>query len=178
MNECAQNLGLVLICGVAPAVLIPVVSLLTPARGIADIHAGWLGLVVSLAITGSVTNVVKGALPPSRISLYSMVLCNPVVVGRPRPDLISRCQPSPGSANSPVFGLVTDAICTNTIEKVMNDGFRSFPSGHSSCGFSRSLRNLYSCIIQCPLPVSPSLRSSLLANFIYGTRLGLASRHG
>ena len=55
-----QNLHLALICGIAPAVLIPVVSLLTPARGIADIHAGWLGLFVSLAIAGSVTNIVKG----------------------------------------------------------------------------------------------------------------------
>lgn len=62
----AQNFALALISGVAPALLVPVVSVLTE-RSLADLHSGWLGLLVSLAITGSVTNIVK------------------VVVGRPRP---------------------------------------------------------------------------------------------
>ncbi|EJD43722.1 PAP2-domain-containing protein [Auricularia subglabra TFB-10046 SS5] len=117
VHERVPNFALALICGVAPALLVPVVSLVTE-RTIADLHSGWLGLLVSLAITGSVTNITK------------------VVVGRPRPDLISRCQPIPGVTNAPVFGLVGDVICTQLNEKIMNDGWRSFPSGHSSLSFA------------------------------------------
>lgn len=117
VHERVPNFALALICGVAPALLVPVVSLLTE-RSIADLHSGWLGLLVSLAISGSVTNITK------------------VVVGRPRPDLISRCQPVPGASNAPVFGLVSEAICTQLSEKIMNDGWRSFPSGHSSLSFA------------------------------------------
>lgn len=33
-------------------------------------------------------------------------------VGRPRPDLIDRCQPVAGASNGAVYGLATVAICT------------------------------------------------------------------
>jgi membrane-associated phospholipid phosphatase len=46
-------------------------------------------------------------------------------------DLISRCHPIPGSADPPL-GLSTSAICTQTNVHIMRDGFKSFPSGHSS----------------------------------------------
>lgn len=117
VHERIPTLGLVFIAGVAPAVLVPVVSLLTE-RTVMDLHSGWLGLLISVTITGSVTNISK------------------VVVGRPRPDLIDRCQPRTGSENAPVFGLVTDAICTQVSEHIMKDGWRSFPSGHSSLSFA------------------------------------------
>jgi membrane-associated phospholipid phosphatase len=52
--------------------------------------------------------------------------------GKPRPDLIDRCRPKDGSADPPVFGLVTSDICTQTNHAILKDGFRSFPSGHSS----------------------------------------------
>ncbi len=55
------------------------------------------------------------------------------MVGRPRPDLLSRCKPAPGT---PTHALVTIAVCTETTRHVLQDGWRSFPSGHSSFSFA------------------------------------------
>lgn len=113
-----------------PVWLLVVISLLGPiviqavfslaiTRSFWDFHASILGLVVSHAISVTMTNILK------------------VTVGRPRPDLIDRCQPRPGSVNAAVYGLVTDAICQNDVnEHLVTDGFRSFPSGHSSTAFA------------------------------------------
>jgi len=43
--------------------------------------------------------------------------------------------PPPGSVDPP-FGLTTFSICTQTDLVILNDGFRSFPSGHSSLSFA------------------------------------------
>ena len=56
--------------------------------------------------------------------------------GKPRPDLIDRCRPKEGSVDPPVFGLSNSSICTQTDQAIMTDGFRSFPSGHSSAAFA------------------------------------------
>jgi len=56
--------------------------------------------------------------------------------GKPRPDLVDRCQPRAGSADGVPYGLVTKSICTQTDSAIMQDGFRSFPSGHSSSSFA------------------------------------------
>jgi diacylglycerol diphosphate phosphatase/phosphatidate phosphatase len=72
------------------------------------------------------------------------------------PDLISRCNPDPGSVN-PTFGLSTVAICHQSDRHIINDGFKSFPSGHaSSAVYSERPKRMY-CTdsLQCPLPVSP-----------------------
>lgn len=102
-----------------------------------ELNCGWLGLLLAqgaaFVITGSLKN-----------------LC-----GKPRPDLIDRCQPREGSADRVPAGLVTKAICTQEDEAIMQDGkvethapwsflcprlnssgFRSFPSGHSSSSFA------------------------------------------
>jgi diacylglycerol diphosphate phosphatase / phosphatidate phosphatase len=83
-----------------------------------ELNCGILGLFLSegaaLVITGSLKN-----------------LC-----GKPRPDLISRCQPFEGAVDPPVFGLSNSTICTQTSESIMADGFRSFPSGHASAAFA------------------------------------------
>ncbi|KAJ4488041.1 PAP2-domain-containing protein [Lentinula aciculospora] len=76
-----------------------------------------LGLVLGLALTGSITQFTK------------------ITVGRPRPDIIDRCQPIAGSAD-PTYRLSSAAICTQTDVYIMRDGFRSFPSGHSSMSFA------------------------------------------
>lgn len=90
-------------------------------------------MVLSLALTGSITQFVK------------------ITVGRPRPgrpdstlnensfdtqsaDIISRCKPL-ADAVDPKFGLSDWTICTETDAHLMRDGFRSFFSGHSSCAF-------------------------------------------
>ncbi|KAG8901989.1 hypothetical protein FRC01_009695 [Tulasnella sp. 417] len=75
-------------------------------------------LILSLGLTGTITNVIK------------------ICVGRPRPDLIDRCQPVDGSVNAPLHGLSNYAICTQTDMYILNDGFRSFPSGHASLSFA------------------------------------------
>lgn len=89
-----------------------------------------MGLALSLATAFMVTQGMK------------------LLFGKPRPDLLSRCQPDLGRLQETVVNnvavnvgaefnrawvLVTDAICTNPDQDIMKDGFKSFPSGHASC---------------------------------------------
>ncbi|KAG8894508.1 hypothetical protein FRC01_012915, partial [Tulasnella sp. 417] len=83
-----------------------------------DWHNSWLGLILSLGLTGTITNIVK------------------ITAGRPRPDLLARCQPVLNAANAPIFGLTSASICTQTDIKILRDGFRSFFSGHCSLSFA------------------------------------------
>ena len=88
--------------------------------------------ILGLSLTGAVTQVVK------------------LTVGRPRPgnliypfpsttllivlygvDLLDRCQPLAGLSDPP-YKLSNSTICTQTNVAMLQDGFRSFPSGHSS----------------------------------------------
>lgn len=78
-------------------------------------HVTILGWLISMILTMFITDVVKNA------------------VGRPRPDLIARCKPAPGT---PAHKLVTYKVCTETNHHILHDGWRSFPSGHSSFAFS------------------------------------------
>lgn len=78
-------------------------------------HVTILGWFVSMILTLFITDVIKNA------------------VGRPRPDLIARCKPAPGT---PAHQLVTFQVCTEQNHHVLHDGWRSFPSGHSSFSFS------------------------------------------
>ncbi|KAL8372510.1 hypothetical protein RB595_002035 [Gaeumannomyces hyphopodioides] len=78
-------------------------------------HVALLGLLVGLAVTTLVTDVVKNA------------------VGRPRPDLLARCKPA---ADTPQGVLVDWTVCTETAHHLLHDGWRSFPSGHSSFSFA------------------------------------------
>jgi len=78
-------------------------------------HITLLGFFNSVLLTLFVTDVIKNA------------------VGRPRPDLLARCQPAPGTSGDE---LVSIDACTETRHHVLQDGWRSFPSGHSSFAFS------------------------------------------
>ena len=78
-------------------------------------HSALLGLAVSLILASFLTDVVKNT------------------VGRPRPDLIARCKPRPGT---PADVLVSLDVCTETRHHTLHDGWRSFPSGHSSFSFA------------------------------------------
>jgi membrane-associated phospholipid phosphatase len=74
-----------------------------------------IGLCLGLSMTIMMTDIVK------------------ITVGRPRPDMLDRCQPAPGSIDPPL-GLSNYTICTTDLNSyMMRDGFKSFPSGHSSC---------------------------------------------
>ncbi|KAM5439780.1 hypothetical protein MferCBS31731_004190 [Microsporum ferrugineum] len=100
--------------GVFPLLAIVVWSVLF-RPGSHFVHVTLLGLLAALLVTIFVTDIIKNA------------------VGRPRPDLISRCKPEKGT---PEHALVDYTICTSTNQHNLNEGWRSFPSGHSSFGFS------------------------------------------
>lgn len=109
---------LVVLALIVPIVLQGVFSLAI-TRSFWDFHASLLGLIVTHALAITMANILK------------------VTVGRPRPDLIDRCQPRAGSMNAAVYGLSTDAICTNSPnDHLVTDGFRSFPSGHATTSFA------------------------------------------
>ena len=125
---------------VAPAILIALVSLVF-VRGptarepwskaqvwrkkLWEWNVGWMGLALSCAITALFTNALK------------------LLIGRPRPDLLSRCNPILSEISSHVLGgirdqisegtLVSSTICQQTNHGLLKDGFQSFPSGHASC---------------------------------------------
>ncbi|KAI0703635.1 phosphatidic acid phosphatase type 2/haloperoxidase [Cytidiella melzeri] len=116
-HERVPDWALTIVCFVAPMSLLLAVNYLT-LRSKWDCHVSVLGLVVSLSLTAVVTEVTK------------------ITVGRPRPDLISRCVPKPGSTD-PIWGLSTFEVCTAQSDTFQfHDGWRSFPSGHSSLSFA------------------------------------------
>ncbi|PYI20472.1 diacylglycerol pyrophosphate phosphatase [Aspergillus violaceofuscus CBS 115571] len=122
-----------IVCCAVPALLIAVLSLLFPIPGrlrLWEWHAGWLGLSLSLAGAFFVTSGLKD------------------VVGKPRPDLLARCQPNL-SLNITAYAvsglgverpeapmMVTTRICQTSGSKTLRDGFAAFPSGHSSFSWS------------------------------------------
>jgi diacylglycerol diphosphate phosphatase / phosphatidate phosphatase len=101
--------------GAGLPLLVIVVWALIARPGFHQSHVSILGLLISLALTVFITDVVKNS------------------VGRPRPDLIARCKPK---ENTPSHTLLTIEVCTETNHHVLQDGWRSFPSGHSSFSFA------------------------------------------
>ncbi|PSN73013.1 PAP2 domain-containing protein [Corynespora cassiicola Philippines] len=88
-------------------------------------NTAWMGLALSLATAFMITQGMK------------------LLFGKPRPDFLSRCRPdlsriretavNPiGEDFNPLWVLVTSEICTNTDDDILQDGFKSFPSGHAS----------------------------------------------
>lgn len=78
-------------------------------------HVTVLGLLISLLLTSFITDTFKNT------------------IGRPRPDLLARCKPIRGTHS---HKLVTIEVCTQKNHHTLHDGWRSFPSGHSSFAFS------------------------------------------
>jgi len=95
-------------------------------RKLWELHAGCLGLGLAVSAAFFITNGMKN------------------MFGKPRPDMLARCQPDLENLVKYVVGglsldgfegdgrLVSADICTNPDKKRLDDGFRSFPSGHSS----------------------------------------------
>ncbi|KAF2797209.1 PAP2 domain-containing protein [Melanomma pulvis-pyrius CBS 109.77] len=139
-NETIPTWLLVVCSLIGPAAIIFVVCLIfvpgpTASRGTPksliwrrkmwEWNTGWMGLALSLATAFMVTQGMK------------------LLFGKPRPDFLSRCQPdlnriSEFSVNpvgddfNPLWVLVTSGICQNNDDDILQDGFKSFPSGHSS----------------------------------------------
>ncbi|RDA92309.1 hypothetical protein CP533_3268 [Ophiocordyceps camponoti-saundersi (nom. inval.)] len=130
---------LVVLCGLVPAVIILIVSVLlvpgatvpkkTPQaliwkRKLWEIHVGWLGLLLSVGSAFFFVSGIKN-------------MC-----GKPRPDLLSRCEPDlarrdmyrvGGFAGEAAGGLLYSGnICQQKDKYKLDDGFRSYPSGHSA----------------------------------------------
>ncbi|GAD98925.1 diacylglycerol pyrophosphate phosphatase [Paecilomyces variotii No. 5] len=125
-----------------PAIVILLVSLLltdrSPSEGrpispwrrrLWELNAGWLGLGVSLAGAFFVTSALKD------------------LVGKPRPDLLARCDPDLSNIAAHIVGglgqkleeapiIVDIGICKTSDQATLQDGFASFPSGHSSFSWS------------------------------------------
>ncbi|KFZ12975.1 hypothetical protein V502_06835 [Pseudogymnoascus sp. VKM F-4520 (FW-2644)] len=78
-------------------------------------HVTILSFFIGMLLTAVITDLIKNA------------------VGRPRPDLIARCKAKEGT---PLHTLVSWEVCTETEHHLLHDGWRSFPSGHSSFSFS------------------------------------------
>jgi len=116
VHERVPPVALYCISMLAPLVLQWLINLLT-IRTLWDAHNSALGLVLSLCLTGAFTQAIK------------------ITVGRPRPDILDRCKPDAGTVD-PEFGLSTSAICHQPDLHILKDGFRSFPSGHSSLSFA------------------------------------------
>jgi membrane-associated phospholipid phosphatase len=88
--------------------------------------------------------------------------------GKPRPDLLARCMPDYdniakyrvsdyGARFNQEWVLVTSGICQQTDKALLDDGFRSFPSGHSSFSWSGLLYlSLFLCSkFQITIPYLP-----------------------
>ncbi|EAU88215.2 phosphatidic acid phosphatase type 2 domain-containing protein 1A [Coprinopsis cinerea okayama7 len=116
LHERVPNGPLYFIVFGIPIILMPLINFFT-VRSWWDLHNSSLGLVLGLALTGATTQFIK------------------ITVGRPRPDIIDRCIPPPGATNSE-FGLFDWTQCTQADDSLLNEGFRSFPSGHSSMSFA------------------------------------------
>ncbi|ODV96017.1 hypothetical protein PACTADRAFT_49438 [Pachysolen tannophilus NRRL Y-2460] len=85
-------------------------------RRLWDIHCGILCLLGSMA-------------------LDLMIICTlKNVSGLPRPDMLERCQPISFELPAP-NQLSNVGICSNPNFLLINEGFRSFPSGHASVVF-------------------------------------------
>ncbi|KAF9392180.1 hypothetical protein CPB97_003505 [Podila verticillata] len=118
-----------------PAWMLGVLAFLVPAvvmsgiavfykRSYTDLHNALLGLMLTQSLVLIVTDSIK------------------IAVGRPRPDFLDRCLSiydneaagTPvGPLTDPINMLSTSAICTR--QDLLRDGFKSFPSGHSSFSF-------------------------------------------
>jgi membrane-associated phospholipid phosphatase len=139
-NETVSDTVLITVSILAPAAIIGIICLIfvpgpTAPRGTPlsqtfwrkfwECHTGWLGLGVALSGAFMVTQGLKD------------------IYGKPRPDLLGRCQPDLSKLAQYAVGglgqqfgeapvLVDSRICRQSDSSVLSDGFASFPSGHAS----------------------------------------------
>lgn len=93
-------------------------------------NTGWMGLALALASAFFLTEGVKN------------------LTGKPRPDFLNRCDPdlssdslathTVGGVGQKVFNglvMVSSSICRQQSKDILDDGFKSFFSGHASCSY-------------------------------------------
>lgn len=96
-----------------------------------EINVGLLGLALSLTTALMVAQGLKN-------------------FGKPRPNMLARCDPDLSRLQDYVVGgygtgelnrwvIVDVKICRQTDQKILNDGFQSFPSGHCTSEYSTCL---------------------------------------
>lgn len=154
VHEQISGWMLVVIAFVAPAVIIAIITLLfVPGAEIRktlnrsqamrlklwELEKGLAGLCLSVAVAFFITQGMKN------------------MFGKPRPNFLARCEPDLSNIAEHIVGgwgqdismrwtLVDSGICSQTDAEILNDGFRSFPSGHSSWSWSGLLYlTLYFC---------------------------------
>ncbi|KAF7827753.1 lipid phosphate phosphatase 2-like [Senna tora] len=103
---------------------VPVIAILLPIavflvyyffqKDVYDFHHAVLGLLFSVLITAVITDAIKDG------------------VGRPRPDFFWRCFPDGKGVFDPS---TRDVLCTGN-KGVIKEGYKSFPSGHTSGCFA------------------------------------------
>ncbi|CCG25210.1 Dpp3 protein [Candida orthopsilosis Co 90-125] len=100
-----------------PLAIVIVVSLVltTPQYKLYNTYVAVIGLVLSVLITSVTTDVLKNW------------------IGRLRPDFLARCIPE---KSTPINQLVSIEVCTSDNLGLLEDGFRTTPSGHSSLSFA------------------------------------------
>lgn len=138
-HEAVPTWLLMVICAAIPVVLIFVITIIfvpgatvpanTPKtliwkRKLWELHVGLLGLALAHVLAFFFTQGMKN------------------MFGKPRPDLLARCNPDVANASDHVVGgfagenvlglLYSASICRSTDDDELDDGFRSYPSGHAS----------------------------------------------
>ncbi|KAH8726902.1 phosphatidic acid phosphatase type 2/haloperoxidase [Phaeosphaeriaceae sp. PMI808] len=83
-----------------------------------ELNCGILGLGLAVGAAFTITGALKNA------------------IGKPRPDLIDRCLVNLDKIDKTPRKLQTYLICDQTNNYILSDGFKSFPSGHSSVSFA------------------------------------------
>ncbi|PVH73579.1 acid phosphatase/Vanadium-dependent haloperoxidase, partial [Cadophora sp. DSE1049] len=88
-----------------------------------DLHQAWLGIGYAILFAFGISNALEK------------------FAGQPRPDLIARCQVDPQVyLNETIMlfgaGVVDSSVCRQTDSFILDEGFASFPSGHSSVDFA------------------------------------------
>ncbi|KAH7412859.1 phosphatidic acid phosphatase type 2/haloperoxidase [Cadophora sp. MPI-SDFR-AT-0126] len=88
-----------------------------------DLHHAWLGIGYAILFAFGISNALEK------------------FAGQPRPDLIARCQVDPQVyLNETIMlfraGVVDSSVCRQTDSFILDEGFASFPSGHSSVDFA------------------------------------------
>ncbi|CAI5760815.1 unnamed protein product [Candida verbasci] len=163
-NQVTIPVGLlVLISGVLPVLQFVLFAFIIPAsltRRLWDLFAGCLCLLGAQAT-----------------QLMTVVLLKNIT-GLPRPDMIERCEPFFTDV-IPLTQLSTVEVCTQENWNLVQEGFRTFPSGHSStvfCGMIITSLNIAARLqtfdnrnnsFKVFLTISPLL----LASFVASTRV-------